>query len=73
MTPDKINEKHGRAAWRCNSCGATSGLMWWNGMSVAICRGNDRCSQSEGEKYAAAMAAYAEQAASDAEFFGEAS
>ena len=42
-------------------------------MSVAICRGNDRCSQSEGEKYAAAMAADAEQAASDAEFFGEAS
>lgn len=56
MTPDQINAKHGKAMWRCNSCGATSGLTWWNGLSVAVCSANKKCADVEGEKYTAAVA-----------------
>lgn len=70
MSPDQINAKHGKASWRCNSCGATSGLMWWNGLSVAVCSDNRQCSKVESEKYAAAMAEQEAQAAYEAEWLG---
>lgn len=38
MTPDQINEKHGKPVWKCFGCQAESGLHWWNGLSVAVCR-----------------------------------
>jgi hypothetical protein len=37
VTPEEINAKFGRVVWKCNRCGATEGLYWWGGMSVAIC------------------------------------
>lgn len=72
MSPDQINEKHGKPSWRCNSCGATSGLEWWNGLSVAVCRGKPECRRIESEKYAVAVAAMEEAEAADREWFGSA-
>lgn len=72
MTPDQINEKHGKPSWRCNTCRATSGLKWWNGLSVAVCSGNPDCSKAESEKYARAIADMEAQAAYEAEWFGSA-
>ena len=67
MTPDQINQKHGKPSWRCNSCGAESGLTWWNGLSVAVCARNADCHATEGKKFSEAAelqeindAAYAE-------------
>lgn len=56
MSPDKANAKFGRVVWRCNSCGATENLEWWNGLSVAVCIGKEECHKIEAEKYAAAVA-----------------
>ena len=56
MTPDQINEKHGKASWKCNTCGETKGLMWWNGLSVAVCSMNPRCSEAESKKFSDAIA-----------------
>lgn len=70
MSPDQINAKHGKASWRCNSCGATSGLEWWNGLSVAVCRGKPECRRIESEKYAVAIAEQGAQAAYEADWFG---
>ena len=70
MSPDQINEKHGKASWRCNSCGATSGLKWWHGLSVAVCAGNERCSKAEGERYANSAAEQEAQVAYEAEWIG---
>lgn len=44
MTPDEINQKHGKPTWRCWHCRAESGLEWWRGMSVAVCERNSECS-----------------------------
>lgn len=70
MSPDQINAKHGKPSWRCNSCGAVSGLMWWQGFSVAVCRDNPECSKAESDKFAAAEAEQDAQAAYEAEYFG---
>lgn len=70
MSPDQINAKHGKVSWRCNSCHATSGLKWWNGLSVAVCRGNPDCSKAESEKFAAGVAEQEVQAAYEAEWIG---
>lgn len=43
MTPDQINREHGKPVWTCYACKATTGLEWWNGLSVAVCSGNDAC------------------------------
>ena len=56
MTPDQINEKHGKPSWRCNTCKAESNLEWWNGLSVAVCRGKPECRKAESDKFAASVA-----------------
>lgn len=56
MTPDEINAKHGRASWRCNCCGAASGLYWWRGFSVAICISSQACNAWQKEKFDREMA-----------------
>lgn len=70
MTPDQINTQHGKPSWRCNTCGATSGLTWWNGLSVAVCRDNANCRRVEGEKYAASVAEQEWWAAYEIEWLG---
>ena len=70
MTPDQINEKHGKPSWRCNSCGAASGLMWWNGLSVAVCSQRSECSKAESDKFAAGAQEEAEREAAWKEWLG---
>lgn len=70
MTPDQINAKHGKPSWRCNSCRAENGLMWWQGLSVAVCRDNPECSRAEQERFAVSIAALEAEAAREAEYFG---
>lgn len=60
MSPDQINAEHGQPLWTCVTCKVTSGLHWWNGLSVAVCDRaecskafNDKCVERE-----AAEAAY---------------
>lgn len=43
MSPDQINQKHGRAVYRCRWCHAESGLHWWAGTSCPVCA-NPECS-----------------------------
>lgn len=66
MTPDQINREIQETMWRCNSCGATSDLMWWRGFSVAVCRDNQLCS----EKFAAGFAEQEARAAVWADWSG---
>ncbi len=70
MTPDQINTIHGKASWRCNSCGSNSNLTWWNGLSVAVCSNNPECSKIEGEKYSAFIIEQEAQATYEAEWVG---
>lgn len=37
LSPDQINEKHGRVAYRCRVCHAESGLQWFNDTSCPVC------------------------------------
>lgn len=43
MSPDQVNAKHGSAVWRCFHCRAETGLHWYHGLSVAICRDKPEC------------------------------
>ncbi|CAN7366428.1 hypothetical protein LJR074_002167 [Acidovorax sp. LjRoot74] len=70
MTPDQINAGRSKPVWRCNTCGATSGLKWWNGLSVAVCRDNPQCGAAESQKFADAMAEQEAQDAYAAEWLG---
>lgn len=70
MTPDQINIKHGKPSWRCNTCGATTGLIWWNGLSVAVCGANESCADAEGCRFAAAVAEQERQTEYEAEWIG---
>jgi hypothetical protein len=43
MSPDQINAQHRAPVWKCWTCKAESNLEWWNGLSVAVCYGNQKC------------------------------
>lgn len=48
MSPDQINQQHGKPVWTCFGCKAESGLHWWNGLSVAVCRDKPECGKAYG-------------------------
>lgn len=43
LSPEQINEKHGKPTWKCWHCQAESNLYWYNGWSVAVCRSKPEC------------------------------
>lgn len=38
LSPEGINKTHGKAVWKCWGCKSETGLHWYNGWSVAMCR-----------------------------------
>ena len=49
MSPDAINQKHGKPSWKCWHCRAESDLLWWNGLSVAVCAKKVECGRAYSE------------------------
>lgn len=71
MTPDQINEQHGKPSWTCNTCKATRNLMWWRGFSVAICQDSSICAKAQTDKFNYEMEREAEFEKFEREWRGE--
>jgi hypothetical protein len=70
LSPDQINEIHGKPTWKCWKCKAEEGLYWWGGMSIACCR-KPECDDAINEFFKAEIAAEDAYNAYGYEMYGE--
>lgn len=56
MSPEDINKNHGKPTWRCWHCRSETKLMWWRGLSIAVCCDDLECDKAIGAFFAEEIA-----------------
>lgn len=70
LSPEGINNRHGKATWTCWHCKAETRLHWHNGWSVAVCNDRPECAGAYNAMIQAELESQESYEAHCREYFG---